>query len=233
MENEYLEISAKTAEEAIEEALERLGASNDEVDITVIKKGRTGILGVGSEDALVRVQKLSTLSPVNEEDTTSKTIPLKEDTVQIARGLIEELIQLLNLEATVDLLQASPDDEMVAFDIKGDDLGVLIGRRGQTLASFQYLVRLMVAQQVHSWTPLTVDIEGYKKRRLESLRSLALRLADRVTSNKRSMTLEPMPPDERRMVHMALADHPDVTTQSIGDGDSRKVTILPILPKRR
>ena len=114
----------------------------------------------------------------------------------------------------------------IALNIEGDDLGILIGRRGQTLASLEYIVRLIVAGQLKAWLPLTVDIAGYKKRRRDSLQKLALHLAEQVKSRHRAATLEPMPADERRIIHLTLADHPDVTTHSLGEGENRKVVIL-------
>jgi len=114
----------------------------------------------------------------------------------------------------------------VTLNIEGEDLGVLIGRRGQALASLQYVVRLMVAEKLKVWVPINVDIAGYKKRRYESLQDLALRLAEQVKRDRRLIMLEPMPADERRIIHLALTDHPDVTTQSMGEGDMRKVAIL-------
>ena len=113
----------------------------------------------------------------------------------------------------------------ITFDITGDDLGILIGRRGQTLACLQYMVRLIVSHQTKAETPIVVDVEGYKKRRYESLRALAQRLAEQVKASKVPVTLEPMPAYERRIVHLALAEHPEVTTQSIGVGEARRVVI--------
>jgi spoIIIJ-associated protein len=214
-------------EEAVEKALEQLGAGRNDVEVTVTKKGKTGILRVGTKEATVRVKRISssTVPPRKEVETAIRSD--KEEATAVAQNLIAELLHLLRLEATVDILEPLSEEEALSFDIKGDDLGVLIGRRGQTLASFQYIVRLMVAQRLSSWMSLTVDVEGYKKRRIESLHSLALQLADRVSSNGQSMTMEPMPADERRVVHLALTDHPDVTTQSMGEGEGRKVAILP------
>jgi len=111
------------------------------------------------------------------------------------------------------------------LDIKGDDLGILIGRRGQTLASLEYITKLMVAGRLKAWLPLRVDVAGYKERRRDSLQRLALYLAEQVKSRRLAITMEPMPPDERRIVHLTLADNPDVTTQSIGEGENRKVVI--------
>ena len=117
------------------------------------------------------------------------------------------------------------EKEVIKFNIEGDDLGILIGRRGQTLTSFQYITRLILANRVKGWVPISVDVEGYKKRRYEALQGLALRLADQVKATHRPMTLEPMSADERRIVHLTLSERTDVTTHSIGVGDERKVTI--------
>ncbi len=109
----------------------------------------------------------------------------------------------------------------------GDDLGVLIGRRGQTLQSLQYITRLIVSREVQHWVNLVVDVEKYKLRREKSLRQLAQRMAERVAFGGQPVALEPMPPNERRIIHLALRDHLVVTTKSIGKGDRRKVTIVP------
>jgi spoIIIJ-associated protein len=113
------------------------------------------------------------------------------------------------------------------LNIRGEDLGILIGRRGQTLISLEYLLRLIVAHQLKERFPLSVDVEGYKERRRRSLQRLAQRLAQEVEDAGTSITLEPMPPSERKVVHLTLMNNPSVTTQSIGEGEDRKVIISP------
>jgi spoIIIJ-associated protein len=113
------------------------------------------------------------------------------------------------------------------LDVSGDDLGLLIGRRGQTLASLQYLVNLIVSRKLQSRASFGVDVEGYRRRREDSLKGLALRMADRVKTTGQSVTLEPMPANERRIVHLTLAGDPKVITVSIGEGEGRKVAITP------
>ncbi|MDO8569049.1 MAG: R3H domain-containing nucleic acid-binding protein [Dehalococcoidales bacterium] len=150
-----------------------------------------------------------------------------------AREVLEKLLGLMDMPATVapsTLFSIGGEEESLAsltLDIKGDDLGILIGRRGQTLASLQYLVRLIVSQKTQTKLPIIIDIEGYKRHRWESLRSLALRMADQVKQRRIPFTLEPMPAFERRIIHLALADNPDVTTESTGEGEARQVVILP------
>jgi spoIIIJ-associated protein len=208
-----LEVSGKTVDEAIQAALEQLGVSEDKVEVTVLKKGRSGVLGMGVEEAKIKVKlKLEAGE--------------KADAVEVAKEVLETLISLMNITAEVTVLQANTSELPVTLNIEGEDLGVLIGRRGQALASLQYVVRLIVAEKLKVWVPINIDIAGYKKRRYESLQDLALRLAEQVKRSRRLIMLEPMPADERRIIHLALTDHPDVTTQSMGEGDMRKVAIL-------
>jgi len=158
--------------------------------------------------------------------------PEKEsDIADAAKGILEELLSMMGVAASV----VSPARSFVegeatapiAFDIKGDDLGILIGRRGQTLSCLQYIVRLIVGHQTEAWVPIIIDVEEYKQRRYEALQALAWRIAEQVKTGGESFTLEPMSAYERRIVHLALAKHPDVTTQSIDEGEARKVVILP------
>jgi spoIIIJ-associated protein len=118
-------------------------------------------------------------------------------------------------------------DSPTTLDVLGGDLSILIGRRGEVLSALQYITRLIVSREVEQWVNVVVDIERYKQRRANSLQQLAQRIAERVASTKQPVALEPMPPNERRVIHVALHDHPSVTTQSVGKGDNRKVTIIP------
>ena len=208
-----LEVSGKSVDEAIQTALEQLGVSEDKVEVTVLKKGRSGVLGMGVEEAKIKVR------------LKSETVE-KADAVEVAKEVLETLIKQMKITADVSVLEANTGELPVTLNIEGEDLGVLIGRRGQALASLQYVVRLIVAEKLKVWVPINIDIAGYKKRRYESLQNLALRLAEQVKRNRRLIMLEPMPADERRIIHLALTDHPDVTTQSMGEGDMRKVAIL-------
>ncbi len=209
-----LEVSGRTVDEAVSKALEQLGVTEDEVEVVVLKKGRAGLLGVGAEEARVKVKLLQPQSK-------------RADIPALAKDVLTSLLKYMGMEAEVSIASPSSGGMPVSLDINGDDLGVLIGRRGQTLASLQYLVRLIVSEKLKIWVPINVDVAGYKKRRYESLRSLALRLAEQAKRGRRVITLEPMPADERRVIHLALADNPDVTTQSMGEGEKRKVAIFP------
>jgi len=151
---------------------------------------------------------------------------------EVAKGVLEELLARMEVVASV-VPETGPVAEegeaatSITLEIEGDDLGILIGRRGQTLASLQYIVRLIVGHQTEAWLPITVDVEEYKQRRHEKLQALAWRLAEQVKTRRVPFTLEPMSAYERRIIHLALADYPDVTTESIGEGESRRVVIQP------
>jgi spoIIIJ-associated protein len=115
----------------------------------------------------------------------------------------------------------------LGFNIKGEDLGILIGRRGQTLAALQYIVRIIVGRLTKTWAPIVIDVEGYKQRRYQALEAFAKQMAERVKAKGAPFTLEPMPAYERRIIHLTLANNPDVTTESVGQGETRKVVIKP------
>ncbi len=155
------------------------------------------------------------------------------DIFEAAKKVLETLLDLMDIPASVTLSDefTAEDEEgttsSVGLNIEGEDLGILIGRHGQTMASLQHIVRLIVVYQIQVRIPIVLDVEGYKQRRCEGLRSLAERLADQVKSRRMPFTMEPMSAFERRVIHLALADHPDVTTESIGMGEGRKVVILP------
>jgi spoIIIJ-associated protein len=204
-----LEITANTVEEALEEAEERLGMKRDRFEVEVIKEGKSGILGIGGEEVVIKVRPLPSV---------------EEDLVKIAREVLDKLLNLLGVTAEVEVLS---DQIPTTFNIKGDDLGILIGRHGQTIVSLEYIVKLIVAARLKGWQPLFIDIGGYRERRRSSLQQLALNLAEQVKLEHRDITLEPMSASERRIIHLTLADHPEVVTHSIGVGEDRKVVISP------
>ena len=157
----------------------------------------------------------------------------KNDIAEVAKSVLETLLSLTGVSASVTPSAALLVEEeegatgSITLEIKGEDLGILIGRRGQTLSCLQYIVRLIVGHQTKAWLPITIDVEGYKRRRYDALRALAWRMAEQVKARGVPFALEPMVAYERRVIHLALADHPDVTTQSSGEGEARKVVILP------
>ena len=142
---------------------------------------------------------------------------------EVAEEVLEKLLAMMEVSASVDQVDSDP----VTINVSGDDLGILIGRRGQTLACLQYIVRLMVSHQTQEWEPVVIDVEGYKQRRYETLQALAYRVADQVKARGMPFTMEPMLPYERRIIHLALADSADVITRSTGEGEERKVVVAP------
>jgi spoIIIJ-associated protein len=156
----------------------------------------------------------------------------EEQVGAVAAELLQGMLDRMDVRAKVQVvayrgvLDADQDAPLV-LNIEGEDLGILIGRRAETLGALQYLTRLMVNHRVHRWINLVVDVEGYKARREEQLVRLAERMAERVVNTGRAVAMEAMPPRERRIVHITLRNHPQVTTQSVGEGDQRKVTIVP------
>ena len=174
-------------------------------------------MGIGGEPAEVRVALL--------EDPPD-ALESSPDSVDFAAEVVESLISLMGVEAELNLRRMNDEflDGLV-FDIEGEDAGLLIGRKGETLDTFQFLVRYIVSYKLGGRVNLSVDVEGYQERRRQSLSNMALRVAGRVADTGRSISLEPMSPNERRIVHLALSDHPDVITESDGVGESRQVVI--------
>jgi spoIIIJ-associated protein len=242
--------SGKTAEDAIANGLAMLGVRRDQVDVEIITEGSRGVLGFGAENAQVRLLvKLPPAPPPPAPPTPEPERPQTaaeppsapaqepepgtgdETAEQVGREILTDLLRLMDIRASVEsLLGYELADEgeppPTVLNITGEDLGILIGRRGETLRALQYLVRLMVSHRLKHWTNLVVDVESYVVRRRRTLESLALRVADQVVRTGRAQALEPMPAYERRIVHITLRKHPKVATQSVGEGERRKVTII-------
>jgi spoIIIJ-associated protein len=218
---ENLEICGKTVEEATKKALAQLNVGLDDVEITVINAGKSGILGLGAEEARISVKLLKSGNVKDNSD------------VEIANNVLNNLLTRMGFNSTIEVIY--PESEIneegesnpVVFNIIGADMGILIGRRGQTLDALQYLVRLITSRETNSKTPILIDVENYKQRRYDDLRALALNIAEQVKSSRSSFRLEPMPAFERRIIHLTLANNPDVTTESTGEGEFRKVVIVP------
>ena len=215
-----IQMTGKTVEDAIEIALRELDVDRGEVEIDVISRGKAGVFGLGSEPAKVKVSKVL-LSSSKEVDSSS-------DVIRVARETIDELISLMDVDVMCNLRQAESEEVGgPLFEIEGDDSGLLIGRKGETLRSLQFMVRFLVSRKTGERANLSVDVEGYDDRRRQSLSSLANRVAQRVVKTGRSIELEPMNPRERRLVHITLSENGDVYTESSGTGEGRRVVILP------
>ena len=215
-----IQMTGKTVEDAIEIALRELDVDRSEVEIDVISRGKAGVFGLGSEPAKVKVSKV-VLSSSKEDDSSS-------DVIRVARETIDELISFMDVDVMCNLRQAESEEVGgPLFEIEGDDSGLLIGRKGETLQSLQFMVRFLVSRKTGERANLSVDVEGYDDRRRQSLSSLANRVAQRVVKTGRSIELEPMNPRERRLVHITLSENGGVYTESSGTGEGRRVVILP------
>ena len=207
-----IETTAKTPEEAIELALKELDVERADVEIDVVSRGKSGILGIGSEPARVRVTLLDA----------------PPDIIKVTSDILDNLISKMGVSVVTSLKQVEREDlGGPVFELEGDDSGLLIGRRGETLRALQFIVKFMVSRQLNERANLLIDVEGYQDRRYNQLTTLAQRVAGQVARSGRPFTLEPMPPNERRIVHMALADNAEVSTESTGTGDHRQVIIRP------
>jgi spoIIIJ-associated protein len=249
-----IEVEAESTESAIEAGLERLGVGRDAVEIEVLDDGSKGLFGLGAREARVRLTIKPQAAPPQAPVTPAVTpevipaeptepaepavtepapdVPEAKDEAEVARGVLVELLTLLGVDkAQVDVRQAEPvpgeKDPPLVLDVRGPDTDVLVGRRGKTMAALQHITRLIVGREMGGWVHLVIDVDGFKARRERSLHRLAHRMAEQALSTNRTVRLEPMPPHERRIIHLALRDYPNVTTESIGEGDRRKVTIIP------
>jgi len=266
------EFRGKSVEAAIESGLMALGLSRDEAEIEIVRRGSRGVLGIGAEDAIVRITgrrpaPKEAVSRPGPKEAVSRpgpeppkpvqkpvekpepqavlppaapavVAPVAKDAreleaAQRGRELLAGLLERMGMSARVEIVpqsEAEADEDgqrALVLNIVGEELGALVGRQGEVLTALQMLTRLMVSKVVRGRHNLIVDVNGYRARRAEALRRLALRMADQVMQAGRTMALEPMPPAERRIIHLTLRNHPSVTTLSVGEGDRRKVTIIP------
>ena len=193
-------------------ALKELDADRDEAEVEILSRGKSGFLGIGAELARVRVTKIAQGASA----------------ASIAVDALSNILQAANVNVSRTLRSANdPDVGGPIIDLSGEDSGLLIGRRGQTLQALQFLVNIIVRQRMGESVRVMLDVERYRERRESSLRDMATKVAARVVQTNRSVTLEPMPPADRRVVHTALADYPGVATESTGERDNRKVTVMP------
>lgn len=205
-----VEITARSVEEAVNEGLEKLGATREDVEVTVLEEGSKGLFGIlGSRQAKVRLELI-----INAKYKS-----------QVAKNYLQEILRLMNVEADIHIDVS--DEENVRLAMYGENLGLLIGRRGQTLDALQYLVSMVANREGGKWVRIIIDIEGYRSRRENTLKSLAQRLAARAVDSGRRVVLDPMTPLERRIIHTELSENPDVETHSEGREPYRRVIIVP------
>jgi len=199
-----IEKTAKTAEEAIQQALAELGVPRERAKIEILEEGRPLFGILGSAQTRVRVTAEQTLG-------------------ETAAQLLAQMVSHMGVEATTKVVEE--DDAQVVIDIQGEDLGLLIGKHGQTLAAIQHLLGLMVNRGLENRRRIILDAEGYRERREESLRHLAIASARRAKQTGEPVTLDPLLPHERRIIHTTLSEDPDITTRSIGEDPTRRIVV--------
>lgn len=205
---DYIEISAKTVSEAITEACQKLGVTSDKLDYEVVDEGSSGFLGLGSKPAVIKAAVKTT--EVSLEDK--------------AKTFLNDVFAAMNMDVVVEV-SYDENEKTMDIDLSGDEMGVLIGKRGQTLDSLQYLVSLVVNKEVDDYIRVKVDTENYRQRRKETLENLAKNIAFKVKKTRRPVSLEPMNPYERRIIHSALQNDKYVVTHSEGEEPFRRVVV--------
>ncbi len=248
-----LEIIAPTINEAIEKGLIELDLPREAVDIEILDEGSRGLFGLGSHQARVRLivkqampesqsdESALTLADYEFTEEADESLPKpvrippantkEEITLHVAQETVSELLGKMHVDAQVTASYGEVDDvrgtRAIQVDITGNDLSILIGKRSDTLNALQYIARLIVSKELGENVTLVIDVEGYRTRRERQLRQLAHRMAEQAVKTGRKQTLEPMPPNERRIIHMELKEDPYVSTESFGEEPHRKVTIIP------
>ena len=202
---EFIEISAKTVDDAITEACQKFSVTSDKLEYEVIEEGSAGFLGLGSKSAVIKAR-------------------VKSSVKDIAKTFLNDVFEAMKLTVVIDI-RFDEVENIMDIDLSGDEMGILIGKRGQTLDSLQYLTSLVVNKDVENYIHVKVDTENYRKRRKDTLENLAKNIAFKVKRTKRAVSLEPMNPYERRIIHSALQNDRYVTTDSEGDEPFRRVVV--------
>ncbi|MDE5908771.1 MAG: protein jag [Lachnospiraceae bacterium] len=202
---EYIDFTAKTVNDAITEACQKFVVTSDKLDYIVVEEGSSGFLGIGSKPAMIKAR-------------------VKGSVADKAKEFLNEVFSAMNMVVVIDV-KYNEDNRNMNIELSGDEMGVLIGKRGQTLDSLQYLVSLVVNKDSEEYIRVKVDTEDYRERRKETLENLAKNIAYKVKRTKRSVSLEPMNPYERRIIHSALQNDRFVTTHSEGEEPFRRVVV--------
>lgn len=202
---EFIEISAKNVDDAITQATVQLGITSDQLEYEVLDKGSTGFLRIGSKNAVIKARK---------------KFSIDENVVEF----LSSIFDAMKMEVEI-LVAVNEEEHIIEVELKGDDMGILIGKRGQTLDSLQYLTNLAINKHSDEYYKVKIDTEDYRKRRKETLENLAKNIAYKVKRTKRPVSLEPMNPFERRIIHSALQNDRYVTTHSEGDEPYRHVVV--------
>lgn len=203
---DMIEVSAKTVSDAITEACQKLGVTSDKLDYQVVEEGSSGFLGIGAKPAVI------------------KAAVKKSSVEEVARAFLNDVFQAMNMEVVIDI-KYNEEEKSMDIELSGNEMGVLIGKRGQTLDALQYLTNLAVNKNSEEYVKVKIDTEDYRKRRRETLENLAKNIAYKVKRTKRPVSLEPMNPFERRVIHSTLQNDKFVTTHSEGEEPYRHVVV--------
>lgn len=203
---DMIEVSAKTVNDAITEACQKLGVTSDKLDYEVVEEGSSGFLGIGAKPAVI------------------KASVKKSSVEEVARVFLNDVFQAMNMEVVIDI-KYNEEEKSMDIELSGNEMGVLIGKRGQTLDALQYLTNLAVNKNSEEYVKVKIDTEDYRKRRRETLENLAKNIAYKVKRTKRPVSLEPMNPFERRVIHSTLQNDKFVTTHSEGEEPYRHVVV--------
>lgn len=248
--NGSIRVSAKTVDDAITEAMIQLGVTSDRLEYEVIEKGSSGFLGIGMKQAVIEARRKPESEPevvekepfapveeIREEKAEEIAEPVKAEepkkarelaevqpqTVEAVKTFLADTMKAMNMEVEIEI--SIDEDGALCADLRGEHMGILIGKRGQTLDSLQYLANRVANKHQDGYVRVKLDTENYRARREETLKHLAKNIAHKVKRNRRPVALEPMNPYERRIIHSALQSDPYVTTHSEGEEPYRKVVI--------
>ena len=239
----YTEFTGKTVDEALTAATVSLGLTSDQIDYEVVSEGSSGFLGIGSKDAVIKVISKEEKTKLEEETVSTPSVEEKveatetpvvedkpgisdEEVEKIARDFLNDVFAAMNLKVEMDVVFEEDDHgKTMSIDLKGPEMGIIIGKRGQTLDSLQYLVNLAVNRKAANYVRVKIDTEDYRRRRKETLENLAKNMAHKAIRTGRPVSLEAMNPYERRIIHAALADNNKITTHSEGEEPYRHVVI--------
>lgn len=235
---DIVETEGDTIDQAIEKALKMLGVGRDRITVDILSEGKRGILGFGAQKARVRaaLRKSSfDITAPAKPSTTENQIPQAETSAvaEKASAALAEILRLMGVQATVEIIAEPIRDEMI-LEIRAENSGLLIGRKGQTLEALQYLVTRIAGERVGGEAPhIVVDVENYRDRRRKSLEDMALRLGEKAKRQRKTVTVDALSAADRRIVHAALQDDPWVTTRSLGQGSYRRLLIIPEGDRRK
>ena len=237
---DFVEAEGDTIDAAIDHALKLLGVGREKITVDIISEGRKGILGFGAQKA--KIHAALRKSPIGDDTLSAATPAVVElaavpvDTsaaIEKAKTALTEILKLMGFSAVVEQRTAQNGDETI-LEIKADNSGLLIGRKGQTLEALQYLVTRIAGEYPGSDGPhIVVDIENYRERRRKSLEDMALRLGEKAKRQRKTVTVDALSAADRRVIHAALQDDPWVTTKSLGQGSYRRLLIIPEGDRRK